>query len=172
MRILSLREAFKETFGFPKALTQLLDDVHYNQEGEGSCNVHLNEKNTEQVSKLEFMCNVMEKLAELEEVLIYMSQPVKGTGRLKKCENGFCEPDSKCLFVPGSRLEVLVTDKEQLVPFWGMTKLCYEPAEGLLMTQEAKDEDIYYFDGYEDVPVEGATIRYRGYQFYLDHTYR
>ena len=163
MRILSLREAFKETLGFPKALTQLLDDVHYNQEGEGSCNVHLNEKNTEQVSKLEFMCNVMEKLAELEEVLIYMSQPVKGTGRLKKCENGF---------VPGSRLEVLVTDKEQLVPFWGMTKLCYEPAEGLLMTQEAKDEDIYYFDGYEDVPVEGATIRYRGYQFYLDHTYR
>ena len=142
MRILSLREAFKETLGFPKALTQLLDDVHYNQEGEGSCNVYLNEKNTEQVSKLEFMCNVMEKLAELEEVLIYMSQPVKGTGRLKKCENGFCEPDSKCLFVPGSRLEVLVTDKEQLVPFWGMTKLCYEPAEGLLMTQEAKDEDI------------------------------
>ena len=74
MRILSLREAFKETLGFPKALTQLLDDVHYNQEGEGSCNVHLNEKNTEQVSKLEFMCNVMEKLAELEEVLIYMNQ--------------------------------------------------------------------------------------------------
>ena len=34
MRILSLREAFKETLGFPKALTQLLDDVHYNQEGE------------------------------------------------------------------------------------------------------------------------------------------
>ena len=55
MRILSLREAFKETLGFQKALTQLLDDVHYNQEGEGSCNVHLNEKNTEQVSKLEFI---------------------------------------------------------------------------------------------------------------------
>lgn len=42
MRILSLREAFKETLGFQKALTQLLDDVRYNQEGEGSCNVHLN----------------------------------------------------------------------------------------------------------------------------------
>ena len=75
MRILSLREAFKETLGFPKALTQLLDDVHYNQEGEGSCNVHLNEKNTEQVSKLEFMCNVMEKLAELEEQAVLSSPP-------------------------------------------------------------------------------------------------
>ena len=112
-------------------------------DGEGSCNVHLNEKNTEQVSKLEFMCNVMEKLAELEEVLIYMRQPVKGIGRLEKCENGFCEPDSKCLFVPGSRLEVLVADKEYPVPFWGMTTLCYEATDDLSMTQEAKDGDIY-----------------------------
>ena len=167
----SLAQIMDQAMALKSEISKLLLASTYKEYSDLS-GLDINYGDSEQLLQLEVLRDITEKLAELEEVLIYMNQPVKGSGRLEKCKNGFCELDSKCLFIPGSRLEVLVTDKEHLVPFWGMTKLCYEPAKDLSMAQEAKDGDIYYFDGYEDVPVEGATIRYRGHQFYLDHTYR
>ena len=161
MRSLTLPEAFEKTMAIRSTISKLLDSVEYNEFGEQECCVHVDNSDPEQVLQLDIMNDIMEKLAEVEDVLVYMSLPVKGTGYLEKCKGGYREPVSGHTFATYSRLEVLLVDEYHKGPFWALTQLCSKPAHKEPKTFEEINERIYYFEDYEDVPVEGKLVRFR-----------
>lgn len=91
---------------------------------------------------------VMDKLAEVQERVDFLSRPIKAIGTLHKNASGRYETEQGYEFSCGSVIEAYVDDGYHDVPYWVRTRI------------EAENEE-YYLYGFKLQPLEGLTVRVR-----------
>ena len=91
---------------------------------------------------------IMEKLADVEDCIRYIVQPVLRTEQLRKNASGRYETGSGFYYCCGSPIEALVTDGRYDVPYWVRTSVEHDGTD-------------YYLVGHRDVCMEGLTVRIR-----------
>ena len=102
----------------------------------------------EQLLLLDELWRVAGKLADVQERIAYLSQPVTETSRLRKGTAGKYRTAKGHFYDCRSSIEALVTDEYHAVPYWTRT------------TVEHNSED-YYLVGYKDLPMNGLRGRVR-----------
>lgn len=105
-------------------------------------------EDSEQLFLLDELRGIMEKLADVEDCICYMSQPVQETDRLRKNASGRYETHSGFYYCCGSSIEALVTDDRYDVPYWVRTSVEHDGTD-------------YYLVGHREVCMEGLTVRIR-----------
>lgn len=108
----------------------------------------VNYEDGEQLFILDELRTVMDKLANVENIIDHLSRPIVETSRLFKNESGRYETRSGHCFTSGCSIEALVSDDYHEVPYWIRTRV------------EHNGED-YYLVGHRDVPMGGLTVRMR-----------
>ena len=109
--------------------------------------LEINYEDGEQMFLLDELRGTMEKLADVEDCIRYIGQPVLKTERLRKNTSGRYETDSG-YYCCGSPIEALVTDDRYDVPYWVRTSVEHDGTD-------------YYLVGHRDVCMEGLTVRIR-----------
>ena len=102
----------------------------------------------EQLLLLDELWRVAGKLADVQERIAYLSQPVTETSRLRKGTAGKYRTAKGHFYDCRSSIEALVTDEYHAVPYWTRT------------TVEHDGED-YYLVGYKGLPMNGLRVRVR-----------
>ena len=102
----------------------------------------------EQLLLLDELWRVAGKLADVQERIAYLSQPVTETSRLRKGTAGKYRTAKGHFYDCRSSIEALVTDEYHAVPYWTRT------------TVEHDGED-YYLVGYKSLPMNGLCVRVR-----------
>ena len=110
--------------------------------------LEINYEDGEQLFLLDELRGIMEKLADVEDCIRYIAQPVLKMEQLRKNASGRYETGSGFYYCCGSPIEALVTDEYHDVPYWTRT------------TVEHNGED-YYLVGYKGLPMEGLRVRVR-----------
>jgi len=105
-------------------------------------------EDSEQLFLLDELRGIMEKLADVEDCIRYMSQPVLETDRLRKNASGRYETRSGFYYCCSSPIEALVTDDRYDVPYWVRTSVEHDGTD-------------YYLVGHHEVRMEGLTVRIR-----------
>ena len=105
-------------------------------------------KDAEQFLLKEELQIIMDKLAEAQDRIKYLSSPVKEISRLHRNGSGRYETEQGHYYCCGSRIEALVPDSDTGVSRWVRTSV------------EHNRED-YFLVGYDDVPLDGLTVRVR-----------
>ena len=103
-------------------------------------------EDSEQLFLLDELRGVMERLADVEDTLRYIAQPVLETARLRKNASGRYETPGGRYFCCGNLIEALVSDSRHDTAYWTLTSVEYN------------GED-YCLAGHRDVPMSGLTIR-------------
>ena len=110
--------------------------------------LEINYEDGEQLFLLDELHGIMEKLADVEDCIRYIVQPVLKTERLRKNALGRYETGSGYYYCCGSSIEALVTDDRYDVPYWVRTSVEHDGTD-------------YYLVGHRDVCMEGLTVRIR-----------
>ena len=133
--------------GLQPEISRLLRNSTYNQYDDLS-GLEINYGDSEQLFCLDELRGIMEKLADVDYTIRYMSQPVIETGRLHKNASGRYETESGHYYCCGSPIEALVQDDRYEMPYW--VKTCVE--------HDGKD---YYLVGHRNVSLNGLMVRIR-----------
>lgn len=91
---------------------------------------------------------IMGRLADAQERILYLARPIQEISRLHKNTSGRYETEQGHYFCSGSPVEALVTDCEMGVARWVRTSV----------EHNGKD---YFLVGYDDVGLDGLTVRIR-----------
>ena len=91
---------------------------------------------------------IMEKLADVEDCIRYIAQPVLKMEQLRKNVSGRYETGSGFYYCCGSPIEALVADGRYDVPYWVRTSVEHDGTD-------------YYLVGHREVRMEGLTVRIR-----------
>ena len=110
--------------------------------------LEINYEDGEQLFLLDELRGVMEKLADVEDCIRYIVQPVLRTEQLRKNASGRYETGSGFYYCCGSPIEALVTDDRYDVPYWVRTSVEHDGTD-------------YYLVGHRDVCMEGLTVHIR-----------
>ena len=110
--------------------------------------LEINYEDSEQLFLLDELRGIMEKLADVEDCIRYIGQPVLKTERLRKNASGRYETGSGHYYCCGSPIEALVTDDHYDVPYWVRTSVEHDGTD-------------YYLVGHRDVCMEGLTVHIR-----------
>ena len=105
-------------------------------------------KDAEQFFLKEELQIIMDKLAEAQDRIKYLSSPVKEISRLHRNRSGRYETEQGHYYCSGSRIEAMVPDSDTGVSRWVRTNV----------EHNRKD---YFLVGYDDVPLDGLTVRVR-----------
>ena len=105
-------------------------------------------KDAEQLFLKEEMQIIMDRLAEAQDRIKYLSCPVKEISRLHKNRSGRYETEQGHYYCSASRIEALVPDRDTGLTRWVRTNV----------EHNRKD---YFLVGYDDVPMDGLTVRVR-----------
>ena len=110
--------------------------------------LEINYEDGEQLFLLNELRTVMDKLADVENIIDRLSRPIEETSRLFKNESGRYETRAGHYYTSGSGIEALVSDDYHEVPYWTRTRV----------EHDGKD---YYLVGHRDVSLVGLTVRVR-----------
>ena len=110
--------------------------------------LEINYEDGEQLFLLDELRGVMEKLADVEDCIRYIAQPVLKMEKLRKNASGRYETGSGFYYCCGSPIEALVTDGRYDVPYWVRTSVEHDGTD-------------YYLVGHREVRMEGLTVRIR-----------
>lgn len=91
---------------------------------------------------------IMEKLSDATDRITYLSRPVTETSCLHKNGSGRYETAGGHYYTSGSRIEALIKDDCQEVPYWVWTRVEHDGRD-------------YYLVGYENIRLDGLTVRVR-----------
>lgn len=111
--------------------------------------LEINYKDGEQLFLLEELQAIMRNLDEVRGRLTYLALPVREVSRLHKNESGRYETDGGHYYTCGNPIEALVEDGYHEVPYWVWIRLEH-------------NEKGYYLVGYDNVEMDGLTVRVRG----------
>ena len=103
---------------------------------------------SEQLFQLDELRYIIEKLADVEDVLHYLGLPIQEVSQLQKNSSGQYEPSSGQVFHCGNRIEALGSDDYHAVPYWSRTRVEHNGTD-------------YYLVGHRGVSLDGLTIRTR-----------
>ena len=110
--------------------------------------LEINYEDAEELLLLDELRGIMEKLADVEDAICYLSCPIKETGRLCKNASGRYETASGHYYCCGSPIEALVTDDRYPEAYWVRTSVEHDGRD-------------YYLVGHRDVSMAGLTVRIR-----------
>ena len=105
-------------------------------------------KDSDQLFQLRELKSIMRKLADIGGSIEYLFRPVLETGILHRDENGGYRTGGGYCYRSGSLIEVLLQGDPGETPCWVQTKVEH-------------DGEDYYLAGYEDIPMEGLSVRVR-----------
>lgn len=128
-------------------ISRLLHNSTYNQFDDLS-GLEINYEDSEQLLLLDELQWIMERLADVDDSIRYMSQPVVETGRLHKNASGRYETERGHYYCCGSPIEALVQDERYEVPYWAKTSIEHDGRD-------------YYLVGHRHVSLDGLMVRIR-----------
>lgn len=134
-----------------KGLKCRIDDILYvttYDEHADLRGLHADHKDNNQMFQLREMRRIMEKLADVGGSIEYLFRPVQETSTLHRDENGEYRTEKGYCYRSGSLIEALLQEDSQEAPCWVQTKVEH-------------DGEDYYLMGYEDIPMEGLSVRVR-----------
>ena len=102
----------------------------------------------EQILIWDELRRIMDKLADVQEYISYLTRPITEVSRLRKGTAGKYRTAKGRYYDCCSSIEALVTDEYHNVPYWTRT------------TVEHNGED-YYLVGYKGLPMGGLRVRVR-----------
>lgn len=108
----------------------------------------VNYEDCEQLFILDELRTVMDKLADVENIIDRFSRPIAETSRLFKNESGRYETRAGHCYTSSSGIEALISDDYHEVPYWTRTSV------------EHNGRD-YYLVGHRDISLDGLTVRVR-----------
>ena len=95
--------------------------------------LEINYEDGEQLFLLDELRGVMEKLADVEDCIRYIAQPVLKMEQLRKNVSGRYETGSGFYYCCGSPIEALVTDGRYDVPYWVRTSVEHDGTDYYLV---------------------------------------
>ena len=113
----SLSQVMDQSMVLKNEISKLLLASTYKECSDLSA-LDINYGDSEQLLQLEVLRDVMEKLADIEATLDYMSLPVVDGGQLVKNAVGKYETSSGHVLHAGSMVEALIADGIYNVPYW------------------------------------------------------
>lgn len=143
-----LRELLEGSQKLNTDIKKLLKESTY-LEYDDLCMLDINHKDAEQILLQEQLCKVMQELEDVSARLDYLALPIKEVSRLHKNSDGRYETKSGHCYTSGCRVEALISDGFQEVPYWVRTSI----------EHDGKD---YYLVGYRQTELEGLKVRLRG----------
>lgn len=108
----------------------------------------INYEDGEQLLILDELRTIMDKLADVENTISYLTHPVAETSRLFRNESGRFETKGGHYYTSGYGIEALIADDRYEVPHWVRTSV------------EHNGRD-YYLVGHRDISLDGLTVRVR-----------
>lgn len=102
----------------------------------------------EQLLLLEELRRITDRLADVQEYISYLTQPITEVSTLRKGSAGKYRTAKGHFYDCRSTVEALVTDEYHDVPYWTRTVV------------EHNGED-YYLVGYKSLPMNGLCVRVR-----------
>lgn len=142
-----VKSVMAEALGMRREISRLLRLSTYNQYGD-LCELKIDYEDADQLFLLNELLAIMEKLADVEDKLSYLSWPIVETSRLWKNEVGKYETAHGHYYSCGSRIEALVSDDYHESPYWTRTSVEHDGTD-------------YYLVGHRDVSLNGLTVRVR-----------
>lgn len=128
-------------------ISRLLRNSTYNQYDDLS-GLEIDYEDSEQLLLLDELRGIMEKLADVDYIIRYLSQPVMETGRLRKNASGRYETERGHYYCCGSPVEALVQDDRYEAPYWVKTSIEHDGRD-------------YYLVGHRHVSLDGLMVRIR-----------
>ncbi|WP_286082906.1 DUF5348 domain-containing protein [Parablautia intestinalis] len=110
--------------------------------------LHADRKDSEQLFQLREMQNIMRRLADIGGSIEYLFRPVLETSTLHRDENGEYRTGKGYCYRSGSLIEALLQEDPHEALCWVQTKVEH-------------DGEDYYLMGYEDISMEGLSVRVR-----------
>lgn len=110
--------------------------------------LEINYEDAEQLLLLDELRGIMEKLADVEDMIRYLDLPIREEGNLRKNASGRYETASGHYYCCGSPIEALVTDDRYPVAYWVRTSVEHDGRD-------------YYLVGHRDVSMAGLMVRIR-----------
>ena len=111
--------------------------------------LEINYEDGEQLFLLDELRGIMEKLADIEATLDYMSLPVVEGGQLVKNAVGKYETSSGHVLHAGSMVEALIADGIYNVPYWSIDRVEHDGTDYCLVKNL-------------NTPMDGLAVRIRG----------
>lgn len=142
-----INSIMKQALELQTDISRLLRSSTYHQYDDLS-GLEINYEDSEQLFLLDELRGIMEKLADVEDAICYLSQPVLEVDRLRKNASGRYETGSGRCYCCGAPIEALVSDDRYDVPYWVRTSVEYDGTD-------------YYLVGHRDVRMAGLTVRIR-----------
>ena len=142
-----LQKVLEEATRLSKSIRQLLRLSTYNEYDDLS-GLEMDLTDPEQVLIRDELRVVMDKLADVEDLISYLNSPIQEVSRLHRNSQGKYETARGHSYCCGSRIEALVTDDYHNGPYWTRTSVEH-------------DGEDYYLVGCKDVSMNGLTVRVR-----------
>lgn len=142
-----VKSVMAEALGMRREISRLLRLSTYNQYGD-LCELKIDYEDADQLFLLNELLAIMEKLADVEDKLSYLSWPIVETSRLWKNEVGKYETAHGHYYSCGSRIEALVSDDYHESPYWTRTSVEHDGTD-------------YYLVGHRGISLNGLTVRVR-----------
>lgn len=143
----TLQTVLEETTKLNHSIRRLLRLSTYNKYDDLS-GLDMNLMDPEQILVRDELRLVMDKLADVEDLITYLNSPIQEVSRLHRNSQGKYETASGRYYCCGSRIEALVTDEYHDGPYWTRTSVEH-------------DGEDYYLVGNKDVSMNGLTVRVR-----------
>ena len=142
-----LQMALSEAVKLNRSITQFLKFSTYTDYDDLS-GLDIDCTDGEQLLLWEELRRITDKLAEVQEYITYLTQPITEVSVLRKGTAGKYRTAKGHFYDCRSTIEALVTDEYHEVPYWTRTVV------------EHNGED-YYLVGYKDLPMNGLRVRVR-----------
>ena len=110
--------------------------------------LHIDYEDGQQIFLQKELMNILKNLSDVHSRLEYLSRPVKETSRLHRNGSGRYETEQGHCYTCGSRIEALVTDSSEEVPYWVRTSVEHDGSD-------------YFLVGCKNVCMDGLTVRVR-----------
>ncbi|MEY8233578.1 DUF5348 domain-containing protein [Oscillospiraceae bacterium 50-16] len=144
----SLSQVMDQSMVLKNEISKLLLASTYKECSDLSA-LDINYGDSEQLLQLEVLRDIMEKLADIEATLDYMSLPVVEGGQLVKNAVGKYETSSGHVLHAGSMVEALIADGIYNVPYWSIDRVEHDGTDYCLVKNL-------------NTPMDGLAVRIRG----------
>lgn len=142
-----VKSVLAAALGMRGEISRLLQLSTYSQYDDLS-ELKIDYADAEQLFLRDELRTIIDKLADVEDKLSYLSWPIVETSRLWKNEIGKYETAHGHYYSCGSRIEALISDDYHESPYWTRTSVEHDGTD-------------YYLVGHRDVSLNGLTVRVR-----------
>ncbi len=143
-----LNMAFDEAVKLNRDISRFIKFSTYTEYDDLSGLDGIDRTDGEQLLLWEELRIIVDKLADAQERIAYLTRPIVETSRLRKELGGKYQTAKGRVYNCGCSIEALVSDEYHDVPYWTRTVV------------EHNGED-YYLVGYKGLSMKGLTVRVR-----------